>query len=165
MPPPTPVPEREHHEVVRRRIGHQLGLRQRGAVGVVVHEDGYAEPRAQLLAQRTPSSGMFTLESTVPVANSICDGTPTPTASGSPERSTTSATAASIPASSRFGAVHVGGVLHGVVGRGALDAGHRHLRPPHVDAQHAAHGAILCGWAPGMQAAMRLRSRERVASP
>ena len=43
---------------------------------------------------------MFTLESTVPVAKSICDGTPTPTASGWPQRSTTSATADSIPASS-----------------------------------------------------------------
>ena len=31
-------------------------------------------------------SGMFTLVSTVPVAKSICDGTPTPIASGSPGR-------------------------------------------------------------------------------
>src|SRR4051794_19277786 len=42
---------------------------------------------------------MFTLVRTVPLANSICDGTPTPTARGSPTFSLTSRTPASIPSS------------------------------------------------------------------
>ena len=48
----------------------------------------------------TPVSGMFTLVSTVPVAYSICDGTPTPIASGSPAASITRRTVASSPSSS-----------------------------------------------------------------
>jgi hypothetical protein len=40
--------EREHHEVTRRTAGHVLRLREGRAVGVVVHEDGRSDPRAQL---------------------------------------------------------------------------------------------------------------------
>src|SRR3954447_14909339 len=43
---------------------------------------------------------MLTLVRTVPLANSICEGTPTPTAAGSPTFSLTSRTPASIPSSS-----------------------------------------------------------------
>src|SRR3954454_7813794 len=48
----------------------------------------------------TPVSGMFTLVSTVPVAKSICDGTPTPIASGCPASAITSRTTCSTPSSS-----------------------------------------------------------------
>src|SRR5215210_420817 len=47
-----------------------------------------------------PVSGMFTLVSTVPVANSICEGTPTPIASGRPASAITSRTTCSTPSSS-----------------------------------------------------------------
>src|SRR3954453_3184848 len=43
---------------------------------------------------------MFTLVSTVPVANSICDGPPTPIASGRPASAITSRTTCSTPSSS-----------------------------------------------------------------
>jgi hypothetical protein len=46
---------------------------------------------------------MFTLATTRPLAWSICEGRPTPIASGGPVRATTSATAASIPSSSAPG--------------------------------------------------------------
>ena len=42
-PPPIPVPDREHHELAHHQVGAVVGLRERGAVGVVVHEDGQAE--------------------------------------------------------------------------------------------------------------------------
>ena len=42
IPPPTPVPEREHHQVLAG-VRDQLCLGQRGAVGVVVHEHRRAE--------------------------------------------------------------------------------------------------------------------------
>ena len=61
----------------------QLRLGERGAVGVVVHEHRGPEPAATApRAAATPSSGMFTLDSTVPVAKSIWLGMPTPTAAG-----------------------------------------------------------------------------------
>src|SRR5215210_3053894 len=47
-----------------------------------------------------PVSGMFTLVSIVPVANSICEGTPTPIASGRPASAITSRTTCSTPSSS-----------------------------------------------------------------
>ena len=47
-------PEGEHHERARRGVVHELRLCERGAVGVVVHEHGYAEAPAELLAQRHP---------------------------------------------------------------------------------------------------------------
>ena len=60
----------------------------------------------------TPASGMFTLVSTVPVANSICDGTPTPIASGCPASAITSRTTCSIAVEQGVGADGDRGVLH-----------------------------------------------------
>ena len=44
--------EREHHEHARRGAVHQLGLGQRRAVGVVVHEHRHAEAPLELRAER-----------------------------------------------------------------------------------------------------------------
>ena len=48
-PPPTPVPS---VSITRWSLAEEVGLGERGAVGVVVHEHGHAEAPAELLAQR-----------------------------------------------------------------------------------------------------------------
>ena len=48
-PPPTPVPS---VSITRWLLAEDVGLGQRRAVGVVVHEHRHAEARAQLVAQR-----------------------------------------------------------------------------------------------------------------
>jgi hypothetical protein len=66
---------------------------------------------------------MFTLDTTVPVAKSICDGTPIPTASTGPVRAIVSRIAASIPSSSAA-------ALDRSVGRSAIsDASEPDTRP------------------------------------
>ena len=84
---------------------------------------------------------MFTLDSTVPVAYSICEGTPTPTAAGCPTRSITRRAVASIPSSSASVLVERRGRLLDVGHLGAHDRADGHLGAAHVHAQHKRIGA------------------------
>ena len=99
-PPPTPVPSVSITRCCAGGSGTSWASARAAQLASLSTKTG--TPRRFPSSSRSgiPSSGMFTLESTVPLAKSICEGTPTPTASGLPERSTTSATAVSMPASS-----------------------------------------------------------------
>ena len=63
----------------------------------------------ELVPQRDAGERMFTLVTTVPVAKSICEGTPTPIASGSPASRITSRTTCSTPSSSASALRHLVG--------------------------------------------------------
>ena len=120
--------EREHHEQARRRVVHELGLGERGAVGVVVDEHRHAEAPLQLLAQRhARRAGCSRSTPRCRGSKSICDGTPTPIAAGTPTRSITRRAVASIP--SRSASV-------------SLDRGGRLLLVGHLRAHHRAHGHL-----------------------
>ena len=82
----------------------------------------------------TPASGMFTLVSTVPVAKSICEGTPTPIASGCPDLVDDSPHDGSMPSSSAS-VCPSGGVLGRLAGGHAIDRRHGDLRAANVDAE------------------------------
>ena len=118
---------------------------------------GHAEAAAELLAQRDArSSGMFTLVSTVPVAKSICDGTPTPIASGSPASAITSRTTCSTPSSSASVLTVTVGCSRGMGRRHALDGGDGDLRSSYVDSQD--HAEFL---SPGTRPCKLRRFRRR----
>jgi hypothetical protein len=73
---------------------------------------------------------MFTLDSTVPVEYSICDGTPTPTAAGCPTCSITRRTVASTPSRSVSASVSGVGDSSSWLTRAALTAPTAILVPP-----------------------------------
>src|SRR5215211_360515 len=93
-PPPTPVPS-----VSMTSSSQATNWASARAAQLASLSTNTGTPKRPPSSSRsdTPVSGMLTLVSTVPVENSICEGTPTPTAAGSPTRSITSRTAASRP--------------------------------------------------------------------
>ena len=92
----------DHHAAARRRcpsvsitrwsLAEQSGPRRaRRSWRRCPRTPGTPKRRPSSSRSGTPASGMFTLVSTVPVAYSICEGTPTPIASGWPAASITRA--------------------------------------------------------------------------
>ena len=90
-PPPTPVPS---VSITRWRAGaSSTSWASASAAQLASLSTNTGTPSGAPSSSRsgTPVSGMFTLVSTVPVAKSICEGTPTPTAAtGSSALSATS---------------------------------------------------------------------------
>ena len=87
-PPPTPVPERQQHELARAlaRAGAVLG--ERGRARVVVDRDRQAEPLAHLGAEvEVVRAGCSRRRARLPVRWSTRAGTPNPTAATSGVRS------------------------------------------------------------------------------
>src|SRR5215208_5711335 len=96
-PPPTPVPS---VSITRLSSPRMCASARAAQLASLSTNTGAPKRRPSSSRSGTPASGMFTLVSTVPVAYSIWEGTPTPIASGWPTRSIMRCTAASTPSSS-----------------------------------------------------------------
>ena len=96
-PPPTPVPS---VSITRWSSPSMWASASAAQFASLSTNTGTPKRRPSSSRSGTPVSGMLTLVSTVPVAYSIWDGTPTPIASGWPTRSIMRFTAVSIPSSS-----------------------------------------------------------------
>ena len=96
-PPPTPVPS---VSITRCFSPRMWASARRAQLASLSTNTGTPNRRPSSSRSGTPVSGMLTLVSTVPVAYSICEGTPTPIASGWPTRSIMRFTAPSMPSSS-----------------------------------------------------------------
>ena len=140
IPPPTPVPSVSITRWSAGGSGTSWASARAAQLASLSTNTGMPSRVPSSSRSGTPSSGMFTLESTVPVSNSTWDGTPMPAASAGPAASVTSATTCSMPASSALGVAQVGGALELVHGLVALDQRNRDLGAAHVDAQDLAHG-------------------------
>src|SRR5687767_11241740 len=95
-PPPTPVPSVSITRLSSPRMWASARAAQLASLSTTT---GSPKRRPSSARSGTPVSGMLTLVSTVPVAYSIWDGTPTPIAVGCPTRPIRSRTASSSPSS------------------------------------------------------------------
>ena len=131
-PPPTPVPS---VSITRWSSPSRCASASAAQLASLSTNTGTPKRRPSSSRSGTPVSGMFTLVSTVPVAYSIWEGTPTPIASGWPTRSIMRFTAASIPSSSASVLCRDGGVLDGLTDGHAVDRRDGDLRAAYVDAE------------------------------
>ena len=109
MPPPTPVPSVSITRCCAGGSGTSWASASAAQLASLSTNTGTPNRLPSSSRSGTPSSGMFTLESTVPVANSTCDGTPMPDRVR--RRRPTSATRRGDPVEQRLRAGQVGGVL------------------------------------------------------
>src|ERR671938_621772 len=96
-PSPTPVPS---VSITRSRTSRSSASARAAQLPSLSTKAGTPKRCPSSSRRATPSSGMFTLDITRPVANSIWDGTPAPIAAGRPMSAITSCTVASSPSSS-----------------------------------------------------------------
>ena len=167
-PPPTPVPSVSIRSTDTGASSTSWASASAAQLASLSTYTGTPKRRDSSSRSGTPVSGTFTLDSTVPLAYSIWEGTPTPTATGGPVASITRRAVASRPSSRAS-------VLSSTVG----DCSRCSARPPTIAATAilvpptstpSTRGSLLTGGLCSLGRAISKRERKiavgwRVAGP